>query len=272
MVFWVLLELCSRRGNEAEGLTTKHTKHTKMGTDAATLINCMPENRLFSFWSYFSVIRVFRGSNNSSSRVLVWMAGIAAVLAVAQTTLHLGVPQLAVSERTLNIARKYLVPPSEKADFEFLAAKPIWTNQPLKTLLQHAHLANYNRTLVNWKLDDQLYREFVLSSEIDPAFDGAMNWRRLLWESFYPRIRKENSIEAAAEIVVRHLRERVTISEGENMSVDVQSIWQRQITTASGFERIYVAALRSAGIPARLAASGQSEFWNGAEWKVASKP
>ena len=39
----------------------------------------------------------------------------------------------------------------------------------------------------------------VLSPEIDSAFDGDLNWRRELWENFYPRIRKENSAETAAE-------------------------------------------------------------------------
>jgi hypothetical protein len=100
---------------------------------------------------------------------LRWLAGIIAVVALGLTALHLITPQRVVSERTLALARKFIVPPKEKADFEFLAAKPIWSGQPLKHLLQHAHLANYNRTLVNWKLDDQLYREFVLSLEIDPS-------------------------------------------------------------------------------------------------------
>ena len=221
--------------------------------------------------------------------VLQWLAGLFALAALGMTTLHLGTPQLALSERTLNIARKFIVPPKEKADFEYLAAKNIWSNTPLKTLLQHAHLANYNRALVNWKLEDQLYREFVLSPEIgfpdsapstthsQPSTD--LNWRRLLWEYFYPRIRKESSLEAAAEIVVRNLNETCRRRGNETNSTppviaykSVSEIWQQQMANDAEFERIYVAALRSAGIPARLTATGQAEFWNGAEWKSATRP
>ena len=235
--------------------------------------------------------------------VLQWLAGIFAVAALGMTTLHLGTPQLAVSERTLNIARKFLVPLKEKADFDYLAAKSIWSNTPLKTLLQHAHLANYNRTLVNWKLDDQLYREFVLSPEINesrhltPALSPIeaeresapstihsqpstdLNWRRLLWEYFYPRIRKESSLEAAAEIIVRNLSETCRRRGNETNSTppviaykSVSEIWQQQTASDAEFERICVAALRSVGIPARLTATGQAEFWNGAEWKPAPRP
>jgi hypothetical protein len=289
VVFWVLLELA--RGGF---LTAKHTEHTKCGHGR--------------FWSFFRVFRVVRGSrevpqrlvsgqaspsereekpNSSTAKypkyskteiALRWLAGIFAIIAFGLTALHLGTPQLAVSQRTLNIARKFLVPPQEQVDFEFLAAKPIWGGSPLKPLLQHAHLANYNRTLVNWKLEDQIYREFVLSPEINfqpstfnPQPPGDFGWRRPLWEHFYPRVRKESSLEAAAELVARYLGERVAISEAENLPVEVPIIWQGQMTPAAGFERIYVAALRSAGIPARLSETGAVEFWNGSEWKPAPR-
>ena len=283
VVFWVLLELCRRRGDEAHA-DEGRARHSVRAVDMES------------------------GAQRTARLTIAlrWLAGLFAVGAFGLTVLHLGTPQMAVSERTLNIARKFLVPSKEKIDFEYLAAKPIWSNTPLKTLLQHAHLANYNRTLVNWKLEDDLYREFVLSpviqagkhsksnttesrhltpslspveaervsepSTINPQPSTTHAWRRPPWEFFYPRIRKESSLEAAAEIVVRHLRERVTISEDGDYSVDIQSIWQRQITSVAGFERIYVAAMRSAGIPARLTTSGQAEFWNGAEWKPAPLP
>jgi len=201
------------------------------------------------------------------SGALRWLAGIMGLAALGLTSLHLGTPQLAVNERTLSLARQWLVPPREQADFEYLAARNIWSGQPLKVLLAQVELANYNRTLVNWKLEDQVYREYVLSPEVDPAFDGDMNWRRPLWEYFYPRIRKETSLEAAAGIVGRQLRERVRISEGTNVSTDMKTIWQRQIATTAALERVYVAALRAAGIPARLSVSSNGEFWDGARWK-----
>lgn len=204
--------------------------------------------------------------------VLRWVAGIVAGLALLQTTFHLGLPQLAVSERTRSLARNYLIPAREMADFDSLAAQSNWFGQPLKHLIQQAHLANYNRELVNWKLDDALYRQFVLSSEIDPAWDGGMNWRRPLWEHFYPRIRKEHSLETAAEIILRQLHERVIIQTGGDSPDSIAAGWEQQRTSERGFAAISIAALRSAGIPARPSADGQPEFWNGAKWKAAPRP
>jgi predicted esterase len=203
---------------------------------------------------------------------LRWLAATLAAAALAQTALHLVPPRLPIGERTLAVARKHLVPPKERSDFEFLAAKPCWRGKRLKLLLEHVELANYNRELINWKLDEQVYREFVLSPEIDPVADGDLNWRRPLWENFYPRIRKEQGPEAAAETVVRFLRERVTIAEGNGLPATVAGIWQRQIANERGFEAVYVAALRSAGVPARLDARQRAELWTGSGWQAAPRP
>ena len=165
---------------------------------------------------------------------LRWVAGVLAVAALGQTALHLVPPRLATSERTLSIARKHLVQAKELSDFDFLAADPVWRGKPLKTLLEHVELAHYNRELINWKLEDAAYRQFVLSAEIEPEADGGLDWRRPLWENFYPRIRKEQSPDEAAETVVRFLRERVTIAPGQGWPATVRESWERQITDEQG--------------------------------------
>ncbi|MGI8965350.1 MAG: alpha/beta hydrolase family protein [Limisphaerales bacterium] len=206
---------------------------------------------------------------------------ILATLALAQTAIHLVTPRLKVSETTLKMARKFLIPPKWKEDFETLAAQNYWRGQKLKTLLTHVELSNYCvYELINWKVDKKIYNEFVLSPVINSENDSELNWRRPLWEFFYPRIRKENDTTSAAEIIVRNLRQRVTISMEPSFSVDrmsaarsgIESIWQKQIADPKGFERIYVAALRSCGVPARLHTNGTAEFWTGSEWKLAPRP
>ena len=204
--------------------------------------------------------------------VLRWLAALLAVWALTETAIHLITPHLTNSDRTLATARRYLVQAKERADFEYLATQPIGRGQKLKALLDHVELAGYNRQLVNWSLDDLIYREQVLQPVIISKSDEALNWRRPLWEEFYPRIRHESSMEDAARIVVRHLRERVTIATLPDLPRDIPAIWLRQITDAAGFEIIYVAALRSIGIPARLDGQGQTEFWDGSTWKPAPKP
>ena len=117
---------------------------------------------------------------------LAWARRHLTTAAVVQTALHLVPPRLPIDERTLTLARKHLVAPKEKSDFEFLAAKPCWPGKRLRTLLEHVELAHYNRELINWKLDEQTYQQFVLSPEMIPSADGGLNWRRPLWENFLP--------------------------------------------------------------------------------------
>ena len=213
-----------------------------------------------------------RSPTTKSETALRWIAAILAMAALAQSALHLSPPYLSVSERSVKLAHKHLVQQKEINDFDFLCASPVWRDKRLKVLLTHVELANYSRELVNWKLDDQIYRAFVLSSEIDSEFDGDLNWRRELWENFYPRIRKAETSEIAAEIVVRFLRERVTVVEGESSTVTIKDIWRRQITDQYGFEAIYVAAMRSVGIPSRLNVQGRAELWNESGWQAAPRP
>jgi predicted esterase len=200
------------------------------------------------------------------------LAAVLAAAAMAQTALHLVPPHLRTTDRTLSIAREHLVQPKELSDFDCLAPNPVWRGKPLKTLLEHVELAHYNRELINWSLDDAVYRQFVLWAEIEPAADGALDWRRPLWENFYPRIRKEQSPEAAAEIVVRFLRERVTIAGVTGLPATAAEIWQRQITDERGFEAVYVAALRSVGIPARLDDGKRAELCSDGKWQAAPRP
>ncbi len=208
---------------------------------------------------------------------LRWLAAVLGIWAVGVTALHLVPPHLSVSKDTLAIARRCLIQPKERADFDFLASQPIWQGQKLKTLMDQAELANYNRELINWKLDETIYHNYVLSPIIEPSSifhppSSSLNWRRPLWEEFYPRIRHENSPADAAQIVVRHLRERVTIADLPNPPRSVSAIWRRQITDGKGFQIIYVAALRSVGVPARLDTNGQPEFYDGNQWQPAPKP
>ncbi len=227
------------------------------------------------------------GGRSEWEKALRWGALGLAVLAVADTAIHWIPPHLVVSQRTLEIARKWLAPPKWKDDFETLAAKSIWDGQQLKTLLDCAELANYNRNeLINWRIDDGIYRDYVLSPMIDSETEKLnpdtlkrghqtgeeLNWRRALWESFYPRIRHQQSPEEAAEIVGRYLRERVTIVPNGRSAPGVESIWKRQVADEKGFEIIYVAALRSVGIGARLNPTGKAEFWIGDKWLAAPRP
>jgi len=202
-----------------------------------------------------------------------WLAILLATWALAESALHLVPPHFSVSDTTLAIARRFLVQAKQRNDLECLAAQPIWQGEKLKTLLEHVELAGYNRELINWQLDEKIYRDYVLSPVITGHSGEQLNWRRPLWEEFYPRIRHESSPEAAAAaIVARHLRERVTIAPDYPKQSSVETMWRHQIVNQEDFEIIYTAVLRSVGVPARLNAANRSEFWDGTAWQSAPRP
>ena len=204
----------------------------------------------------------------SRSKKEVWLRRLAWVLATAalvQTTVYLGTPFLPVNNGTLAVARNCLIPPGEIGDFDFLSANPMWQGKKLKTLLEHVDLANYNRQIVNWKLDDSIYREYVLPPAIQPERDGQFHWRRALWEYFYPRNRRNTSLETAAQNVGQQLQKRQkTVGKGPPT---IEEMWQQQTADKEGLEALCVAAWRSVGIPARLNANGRAEFFNDGKWR-----
>jgi predicted esterase len=203
---------------------------------------------------------------------LRWETIVLFVLAIIIIATLLLVPRLPVTSANLVIARKFLVQSRDRDDFEYLAARHIWHGQSVRVLLDNADLANYNRELINWQLDNDIYQQFVLSPVITADANEAFNWRRELWEEFYPLIRHESSAKAAAQIVVRHLRERITISTTVRLAENVPAIWLQQITDKIGFQIIYVAALRSVGIPSRLDKAHYAQLWDNNKWQSAPAP
>jgi O-antigen ligase len=192
-----------------------------------------------------------------------WILGIAAV---SESTILLSMPFFRVNNTTLTISRHYLVPPSVVADLNLLATNVDWSSRKLRPLLQHSSLANYNRQLINWKLDGQIYRDYVLSPLIDSQRDGQLAWRRKLWEYFYLPMRKENDPFSAARIVLKFLHQRIaTVPQGP---VTIDEMWGEKRADERGLQALEVAAFRSVGVPARLDNSGRAELFSEGKWRA----
>ena len=243
LVFWMLIELSRLEPAEVK------TEDIKSGLESEPRIFCAV----------------------SRSKGEIWLRRTSLILtatALLQSAAYVGIPFFPANHLTLAIARRCLVPPSETSDLDFLESNPIWKGRKLRILLEHVDLANYNRRLINWKLDDAMYREYVLTPAIQPERDGLSRWRRPLWEFFYPLVRKQADPETAAKTILPQLRQRLNISE--NVSLTIEEIWRRQTADARGFEAVCVAAFRSVGVPARLGEDGRAEFFDGKKWRPVS--
>jgi len=204
-----------------------------------------------------------------SSVVLKAVAITSATAACGVAALHLVLPRVPANQDVVDIARTFLIEPRLRNDFDYLIGPSVFQGHPLAPLLKHLELANRQRHQFYPNLDDATFQEYILSPEIAPLPLDEVDWRRTLWENFYPRIRRESDPVAAAQIVVRSLRERVGIDPGYDYRVGVETIWTEQMTDEAGFERVYVAALRSVGIAARLNDGGQAELLEGNQWQSA---
>jgi hypothetical protein len=222
----------------------------------------------FSFWRS----KVTKEKTAWNTVILESLAAMVAMAALLTTTIHLWVPRLPINDTTSSLAETFLVQSHLKGDFEYLISNPAYHGRRLGVLLTHVELADLQRKQFYPDLDESTFRQFILFPDVDDLPLNEIDWRRTLWENFYPRIRHESDVVAAAQIVVRFLRERVGIDPGYRYRVGVETIWTQQMTDEAGFERIYVAALRSVGIAARLNEQGKAELWTGKEWQVAPKP
>jgi O-antigen ligase len=244
--FWILLELgravpCERRQNGEASIRDEGISMSEM-TGLSYCVRTPPNVRL---------------------GIIAWTF---AALALGQTLVCVVTPFLSVSTGTLAIARKWLVPPTAINDLDILAADPTLRGKPLGTLLQHASLARYTRELVPWRLDDSIYRQYVLAPRIDPLYDGDVNWRRTLWDFYFPVIHKESDPSVAAVVTLRILRQQMSNGHADPQALD--NMWRQRLADPKGFAALSVAALRSVGIPTRLNSSGQAEMFSNGEWRV----
>jgi pimeloyl-ACP methyl ester carboxylesterase len=254
------------------------------GSPPRALTNVPPWNLHYwipaAVWLGFGVIvafvRLHRWSREAGkpSRILQVATLILGVCAVWLTAVNLVTPRCPVSDTTLKLARSWIIRSELREWFDYLASKPpsVWQGGKLNALLTHLDLSDLQRTHFLKPEDETLFRDYVLSPEIDAESLLETNWRREMWENFYPRIRKTKDPTTAAEIIIRFLRDRVTITDRADAPEGLVSIWVKQTANLRGFHRIYVAALRSVGIPARLNGQHRAEFWTGAAWATAPPP
>jgi len=190
---------------------------------------------------------------------------------VVVSTAHIALPLLPVTPITLKLARQWNVRPELRADFDWLVSQPEAKNCRPRDLLEHLNLAALQRGQFAASLSENEWREFVLSPWIDGAGED-IAWRRELWETLYPRIRRETDPGQAATHIARQLSLRLRVyGEGE-ATFQPCLIWERGTATQSEFRLMSVAALRSIGLPARLNPDRTCEFFNGHDWLLAPRP
>ena len=207
----------------------------------------------FSHWAKLSVIAI----------VIISLA-VAMVILLPWTISH-----LPINERSLRMARIFFVDSKSRDDFNYLAELPCWKGKQIGTLLEQLQFAGMQRQHFYSSLESSIYRPYLLSPMIGEV---EVDCRGKLWEYFYPRISNESDPKVAALRVVECVRERIRVGAGFKNAPDPDTIWIQRATSQAGFDLLYIAALRSVGIPARLNEENQPELWADDMWQPAPKP
>ena len=205
-------------------------------------------------------------------RLTVGMVAVTtALFAAGQTITYLALVRSSASPENLAQAERRLLRPGRHADWEWLGQSGQAAGTTVSEWLETVELAGLQRQQFYQTLPEDLFRAHILSPQLrsSQVMTGAL--RRELWRHFAPRVRKEAEIPAAAVIIARELRVRVTPQSGAGGATLLRS-WQSGTAQPVIWEALYVAALRSTGIAARVGATGEAEIWLGSAWQAAPRP
>ena len=198
-------------------------------------------------------------------------ARIVSLLAFGDLILQWALLRTSVTPLTFTISKKCLTAQDCRGDLDWLMTFSDWRDQNIDTLISYSKLARHAAyEVANWHLDQTAYQKWVLSPFIEPD-SREMNWRRDLWEALCSQVKDEKSSEATARIVVRLLREQVTIDPRCVKQLGIRTIWTAGIANPDDFETLYVAGLRTVAVPARLNAMHVAEILTTGGWKSAPR-
>jgi len=212
------------------------------------------------------------GLHSRIERWLRWAAAVVASLAVLSVAGRLVLGRLPATEQNLAWARRVLVREELRPEWDWLVNIATHkTGARVRELVDEVELTHLQRGRFAKGLSGVDFRTFVLSPHID-AESAQSGWRRIFWEHFAPRVRREQDASAAATLVAMEVRRRLSPLRDGLESSSLRDAWREGRASPQGFEAIYTAALRSVGIAARLDAARRTEFWDGAAWRPAPRP
>lgn len=113
--------------------------------------------------------------------------------------------------------------------------------------------------------------ETLRTGDRDDRDPSEVAWHASLWRYFHPRTKTKRNDWDRAVVVLAALRERVTISGAQNLSLSAREAWAAGTATPDQFRRIYATALRAIAVPSRIQA-GQVEIRWGGEWIATPQP
>jgi hypothetical protein len=205
-------------------------------------------------------------------RLTVWgVAIVTALFAVGQTTANLALGHYEATSANLAKAERRLLHSGLSRDWQWLLKSGMSAGTTVSEWIDTVELANLQRRQFYDELSEDLFRGFVLSPQVMSGWLLRGDLRRELWRYFAPRVRKESDVTKGAAIIAQELRIQVT-SNPNAAAVALLLAWQRGEAHPDEWEALYIAALRSAGVAARIGDNGRAQVWVEKAWQDAPRP
>jgi len=190
------------------------------------------------------------------------------VMALLATAYHLLMPRLLSGGRYAAWFQHSLGTDAEREDFRWLATHPDYRNATCYDLIGQVRLAHFRKSFLYQELDAEMFRNYVLIPGLTGDATPDLNWRWPLWLELYPKIRKYTNAEEAVIEVVRGVREKLGLPKNNTQRQGIMAAWTNGTANKEVYHHVLVAALRAAGVAARLDDSGRAEFWTSGKWQL----
>lgn len=163
--------------------------------------------------------------------------------------------------------------PLEREDWNHLTWEYGFSTLPWAAALEHIRWTH------TWfkTPPESIRRDLWLTDVLNPWADdprSPKDWRlrRQLLEYLAPRVPQASSPIDRASRVAQCTREMVGMSDHAVIWKGGMEAWKMAWTDEAGWERLYIAGLRSVSLPARLGADGRATLWAMGQWMDAPRP
>lgn len=202
------------------------------------------------------------------SRLLRVLCLCLAGYAAAFTLVLLFLRFCTVNRATLRVAEAFCIPKEAMASFVHLSTSGKWQLRRMGELIDTVRVSEYNRRLVQWKVNKELYYQFVLDDELGHGRRLSAKSRTALWFLFYPKIKGRASALDAVKSIKDYLKEPTGRRKSFRLLGSAEGeLGLEKCGSGSDVEALAVAIHRAIGIPARVDRDGLAEFHDSFGWR-----
>ncbi len=157
-------------------------------------------------------------------------------------------------------------------EMAFAAAQAYAGGASAQRISDLCSLARAHRSEFYGQIPESTYLSHMLTPSSGSFADADVDLRFALWRFSRPLTKGTRSPLVAADRIVSMLRRRLIIAREELAMRSLAEAWGEGVVSATEFESLYVEALRSVGVAAKVGVGGRAIILNDGIWGNAPRP